>query len=101
MYTYTIKYQRRLHTVKAGETLGTVAEKYGTTAAYIKKLNKLSAPLAAGDMLYIGGLGRLVYTVRPLDTLESIARKFGVQSMSLRLLNDISDVYIGQKILID
>ena len=100
MYAYSIKYKYRLHTVKHGETFETIAEKYNTTAGNIKKLNKLKAPLSAGDMLYIGDLGRRAYTVRPLDTLETIAKKFGVTSMSLRLLNDISSVYIGQRILI-
>ena len=100
MYIYKIKHKYRLHTVKHGETFETIAEKYNASAAHIKRLNKLKAPLSVGDMLYIGELGRQTYTVRPLDTLESIARKFNVTSMSLRLLNDISSVYIGQRILI-
>ena len=100
MYTYSIKYKYRLHTVKYGETFRTIAEKYDTSAGHIRKLNALKAPLSAGDMLYIGDLDRRAYTARPLDTLESIAKKFGVTSMSLRLLNDINEVYIGQRILI-
>jgi len=100
MYTYKITYKHRLHAVKPGETLERIAERYGTTAGYIKKLNKLQAPLAAGDMLYIGGLGRQVHIVRPLDTLESIAKEFGADVISLKLLNDINSVYIGQRILI-
>ena len=101
MTVYRIKYKYRLHTVKRGETLEGIAEKYGTTSGRIKKLNKLKFPLSAGDMLYIGDLDRRVYTVRPMDTLEGIAAKFGASITELRRLNDIGGViYIGQRILI-
>ena len=100
MRTYKIKYNSRLHTVAYGETLMEIAEMYNTTAAHIKRLNKLSRAPEAGDMLFIGGLDKTLYIVQPLDTLESIAGKFNIDSMKIRLLNDIDGVYVGQRILI-
>ena len=100
MELYEVKHKYRLHTVKRGETLHTIAEKHNTTAEHIERLNKLKAPLAAGDILYIGDLDLSVYTVRPLDTIENIAQKFGANVLTLKKINNIESVYIGQRILI-
>lgn len=100
MRVFKIKYDYRLHTVKSGETLHSIAKKYDTTAAHIGKLNRIPRAIAAGDMLYIGGLNKTLYIVQPMDTLESIARKFHADAVKIRQFNDINLIYIGQRILI-
>jgi len=47
--------QRRLHRVKPGETLSSIAAEYNTTVAQLQRNNKLaSATIHPGDTLIIG-----------------------------------------------
>ena len=100
MRIYNIEYKSRIHTVKCGETVETIAVKYNTTAGNIKKLNAVTDEIAAGDMLFIGDLDKKVHIVMPLETVDSIAAKYNVTSMHIRLLNGITTLYVGQRILI-
>ena len=78
----------RRHRVEEGETLNSVARRFGVTATAIAQVNTLAlgAPLEAGSKLTIPatrpaptGLGQLVrYRVRRGDTMERIARQFEV-----------------------
>jgi LysM repeat protein len=86
------------HVVRAGETLGGIASRYGITAAQIVAANGLT-----GDQIYTGQQLRLVpaagtvvtvattYVVRSGDTLATIARKFGTTVRAVQDANGIRD----------
>jgi len=94
------------HVVRAGETLGRIAARYGVTSSQIVAANGLS-----GDRIYVGQQLRLVpaagtastsattYVVRSGDILSSIARKLGTTVRALQDANGIGDadlVVIGR-----
>lgn len=98
------------HMVKAGETVGGIASRYGIKASQIIAANGLS-----GDRIYVGQQLRLVpaagtvpttattYVVRAGDILASIARKFGTTVRALQDANGIRDpnvVVIGRTLKI-
>lgn len=98
------------HRVSRGETLNSIARRYGTSTAAIKEANGLGrrSTLRSGQVLVIprglSGLdrmggeaedavaasGRGTYRIRPGDTLGSIARKHGVSVEQLRGWNGLS-----------
>lgn len=106
---------RIIHVVKSGETLGGIAEKYGTRAANIRKWNNIR-----GDMIRVGQKltiysknaapettvqnGYVMYTVKSGDSLWEIAKKFPGTSldqiMKLNGLDKNSKIYPGKKIKI-
>jgi len=110
------------YTVQAGDTLGKLALRYGTTVAALLKLNGLSNPdaLAIGQKLKVpgtgggapaavgtpkpatGGQGR-TYIVQKGDTLLSIARRYGLTTKQLQAANNITNpdkISLGQKLVI-
>ena len=110
------------YTVQAGDTLGKIALRYGTTVAALLKLNGLSNPdvLAIGQKLKVpgtgggapaavgtpkpatGGQGK-TYVVQKGDTLLSIARRYGLTTKQLQAANNITNpdkIFPGQKLVI-
>jgi LysM repeat protein len=110
------------YTVQAGDTLGKIAVRYGTTVAALLQLNGLSNPdvLAIGQKLKVpgagggapaavgtpkpatGGQGR-TYVVQKGDTLLSIARRYGLTTKQLQAANNITNpdkIFPGQKLVI-
>lgn len=90
------------YTVRAGDTLWLLANRYGTTVDAIKRLNGLT-----GDMLQIGQVLRIpvnqtqqytTYTVRSGDTLWLLARRYGTTVDAIKKLNGLTsdDLSIGQ-----
>ena len=99
------------YTVKVGDTLGEIADKFKTTPQAILALNPLADPnvLMAGQELKIPGElpvemgGPRTYTVQRGDTLSGIAVNFKVAMSELMKLNNIADpdaIYPGQQLLI-
>ena len=100
------------YTVAAGDTLYSIAARYGTTVDAIVALNKLAKPDAiyAGMKLKIpqgaGGQpvsGGIEYIVQVGDNMSSIAVKFDVTVDAILKANGLSNpdfVYAGQKLVI-
>ncbi len=95
------------HTVRSGDTLWLLAQRYNTTVNAIKAMNNLTS-----DMLMIGQVLRIpstgttpptfTYTVQPGDTLWLLAQRFNTTVNAIKALNNLtSDVLmIGQVLLI-
>lgn len=91
------------YTVKSGDTLSEIAQKYGTTYQEIAALNGLADPnkIYPGQVLKIkiSGTSTTTYTVKSGDTLSVIASKYGTTYQKLATLNGLADpnkIYVGQ-----
>jgi LysM repeat protein len=114
------------YVVAQGDTLSTIAKRYGIAAQDLQKLNNLtnadvltpgqvlripegatasaggvtgSAGAATPDLSQTGGTD--TYTVKYGDTLSAIAARFGTTTRSLMALNNIANanqIYTGQKL---
>jgi LysM repeat protein len=107
------------YTVQPGDSVSTVAEKFGTTSQNIRELNLLTTDaLQVGQVLRVpntapaqtsaGGTpqptaGPFSYVVQEGDTLYSIAINFGVSPNDIVVANTLGDpnsLFEGQTILI-
>ena len=99
----------RVHYVRPGESLSSIAVLYGVTAQALMKANGLSDPdyIYAGQRLTIpsagdeGGYQGDYYTVRPGDTLSSIAGRLNTTVQALVTANKLGDadaIYAGQRL---
>lgn len=93
------------YTVKSGDTLYAIANKYNTTVDALKSLNNLTSnTLSIGQTLKIpsSSSDNVVYTVKSGDTLYGIAEEFGTTVAELTKLNNLSTTVlsIGQKLLL-
>ncbi len=98
------------HTVRRGETLSGIAEKYGIRLAALCRLNNISrnSTLRVGQKLKVpestGGRTAVSYayhTVRRGETLSGIAEKYGARLAALCRLNNLSTkstLRIGKKL---
>ena len=95
------------YTVKSGDTLSSIASKYGTTYQELARINGISNPnkIYPGQVLKIGGGSSIpsteYYIVKSGDTLSAIAKKYGTTVNQLASWNNIANVnkiYIGQKL---
>ena len=90
------------YTVRSGDTLWILANRYGTTVDAIKKLNGLtSKSLQIGQVLRIpsGQSSQYVaYTVRSGDTLWLLANRYGTTVDAIKKLNGLTSnaLQIGQ-----
>lgn len=86
------------YTVERGDSLYSIANRFGTTVDTLKKLNNLT-----NNLLSIGQILKLPttedistteesYIVQSGDTLYSIARKFNTNVNELIRLNNLSDI---------
>ena len=73
-----------IHVVKAGETVGSIAEFYGVDPARLASDNAVpaSGALAVGQTLVVR-FPRLVHAVQPGETLYAIADRYGTSVRSL------------------
>ncbi len=103
---------QRVHVVRRGETLYSIARRYGTTVTAIVQANGLTDPgfIYAGQRLVIPGSGSSgataagrTYIVRPGDTLSAIAYRYGTTVAALAQANGLRDprlIYVGQRLVI-
>ncbi len=95
------------YTVRSGDTLWLLAQRFNTTVTAIKALNNLTSDvLTIGQVLLIPNTGAttpgFAYTVQSGDTLWLLAQKFNTTVSSIKTLNNLtSDVLtIGQVLFI-
>ncbi|MPM01265.1 hypothetical protein SDC9_47504 [bioreactor metagenome] len=110
---------KNYHTVKSGETLGTIASMYGTTTSSIQAWNNMSSTVIyPGQKLIVygksattnntvsgtnnGSLKTIYYTVKQGDTLWKIANANGVSVDAIKKANNLTsdNLYVGQKLKI-
>jgi GH25 family lysozyme M1 (1,4-beta-N-acetylmuramidase) len=93
------------YTVVAGDTLSSIANRYGTTYQYLAQINNIPDPnrIYIGQVIKVPVNGNTVqeitYTVVAGDTLIKIANQFGTTVQSLVNKNGIVNpdlIYIGQ-----
>lgn len=100
-----------VHVVKRGDTIHSIAKKYGISITTVLSINKLSAKsiIFPGQRLQIGSvipkaakpITPAEHTVQPGETLASIANHYGIALNSLLSANGFSEtslVYGGQVI---
>lgn len=91
------------YTVVAGDTVASIAAKFGVTSDSIKWSNGLrSDTVAAGTALRIPPVNGIVYTVNNGDTVDSLAAKYRVSREKIIAYNDaeIKGLVVGQRIII-
>ncbi|MFV0238174.1 MAG: LysM peptidoglycan-binding domain-containing protein [Flavobacteriales bacterium] len=115
------KEQKTIHTVKKGEVLGVIANRYNVSVTNLKKWNNLhSNSLKIGQKLFVHGkkppntssakkspskkkTGTIYHTVKNGESLYTIAKKFpGISADNIKALNGLKSNHlkIGQKLLI-
>lgn len=103
---YSNQVSDNYYKVKSGDTLWSIARKYGLTINEIKTVNNLKDnTLSIGQLLYIPiketvDIEEKIYTVKEGDTLYSIARQYNLTVDELKELNNLNNnvLSIGQKL---
>ncbi len=96
------------HTVLPGESLSTIASRYGMSRGELIQLNGLgSGNISAGQILVIKklpptGSSKQYHVVKAGENLYTIARRYGINISKLREMNHLGNrkLTVGQKILI-
>ena len=95
-----------LYVVKRGDSLWSIARKYGISVNELKELNGLSNNLlSVGQTLKVKGVSETnndIYFVKNGDTLYSIASRFGMSVDELKRYNNLNSnvISIGQQLFI-
>lgn len=86
-----------IYAVKRGDSLASIAQRYGVSTASLKTTNRLSSnTIRAGQRLRIPKSGEPIeeetttYVVQQGDTLTSIANRYGVSVVKLKRLNRLT-----------
>ncbi|MDQ6837037.1 MAG: M23 family metallopeptidase [Actinomycetota bacterium] len=100
------------YTVQAGDTLSSIAQRFGTSSSALAATNHIADPniINVGQILTVNGATisnqpgtTSSYTVQAGDTLSSIAQRFGTSSSALAATNHIADpniITVGQVLTI-
>lgn len=86
-----------IYAVKRGDSLASIAQRYGVSTASLKTTNRLSSnTIRAGQRLRIPKSGEPIeeetttYVVQQGDTLTAIANRYGVSVVKLKRLNRLT-----------
>lgn len=95
--------ENNVYTVKSGDTLYAIANKFGTTVDKLKEMNNLkSTALSIGQKLTVPSnqTSSNVYVVKAGDTLYSIAKKFNISVDELKKLNNKTNnaISVGEEL---
>ena len=91
------------YTVKAGDSLGKIANSFGINVDTIKVANNLKkTTLTPGQELTILPISGIFYSVKKGDTLGGIALKYKISSSLISEYNDLANdtLKVGQKIIL-
>lgn len=96
------------YTVQSGDTLSSIAAKFGTNYQALASLNGISNPnlIYVGQVLRVNGsasASSVYYTVRAGDNLSAIASRYGTSYQSIAALNGLANpnlIYAGQTLKI-
>ena len=96
------------YTVKAGDTLYSIASKYGLSVEELKRLNNLTSDiLSIGEVLnvtnnYVPSTPSNSYVVKKGDSLYSIARRYNISVDDLKAANNKTSnlLSIGEVLII-
>lgn len=92
------------YVTQPGDTVSSLAAKFGVTSDSIRWSNSLSAAdvLTPGTTLIIPPVNGVVYTVKPGDTAASLAVQFGASEDQITAYNDaeVSGLTPGEQIII-
>ncbi|WP_339201719.1 N-acetylmuramoyl-L-alanine amidase [Peribacillus sp. FSL P2-0133] len=99
----TTSVETRSHTILKGDTLYSIAKKYGTTVDYLKSLNPKVNPnsLQIGQKLVLSGSTVTYHTVVKGDTVSALAEKYGSSIKNIKSWNELGDnnmIYAGQSL---
>lgn len=113
----TTKATAKTYTVKSGDSLSTIASRFGTTYKALQKLNNLSSTaIYVGQTLKLSSSAKTVskptekvvkktptkqaYTVKSGDSLSVIASRYQTTVAKLMKANGLSsdNIYVGQKL---
>lgn len=104
---YTNQNAGTYYVVKSGDSLWSIANKYGTTVAKLKELNNLTSnSLSVGQTLLVKELPTSndanYYIVKSGDTLYGIAKKYNMSVDEIKKLNNLTSnaLTINQRLLI-
>lgn len=84
------------YTVKGGDTVGGIAERFGVTVNTLLWANQLTASsyIRPGDTLNVPPASGILHTVKDGDTLEKIVEKYNGDLGETIKINDIGDNHI-------
>ncbi|MFZ5650579.1 MAG: LysM peptidoglycan-binding domain-containing protein [Bacillota bacterium] len=90
-----------IHTVSPGESLWSIAVRYGVVVNELKGVNGLKGNVIyPGQKLTVPGEKKGLYTVKPGDTLYHLAKRFGTTVKSIKKANGLqSDIIRPGQIL--
>lgn len=93
------------YTVKAGDTLGKIAQRFATSVDLLAAWNQLRNrnAIAVGQVLNVRQISETYYIIQPGDTLDSIAARYRVSREALQSANGIanpSQIMAGARLII-
>lgn len=91
------------YTVENGDTLASLANKFGVTSTSISESNNLTGSvLKVGAIIYIPPINGLVYVVKSGDTANSLANRYNASASAIISFNDaeISGLKVGERIVV-
>lgn len=93
------------HTVVRGDTISTIAQKYGVPIATLRSMNNLNSDiLSISQKLVIPRINGVQYAIQKWDTLSTIAQKYGIKDINtIVVANDMernSTLSVGKKLLL-